>query len=696
MKKPHALIGLLAALGTAIGVLVAVVGLPYGRLNYTAFAGLYHGPTAYLSAQMEVDCDSSTAAVDNVCIIDPLSVAPINVAVVISNWSGAPQTFAAFNFDLFNPNATAGGIAPSIPQPGSGLIAADWGAGCNTGGKIADTASGPVGSSTSFLSCFTQAVGGDPFPAGSSAQIATETFTDNVTANTSIILTLSNAAAADDLTVGLLACDPASAPPVDPTGIVGGPCFPATLLFQTPPTSTPAPPTNTPTPTNTPLPTATNTPSGFVPVGAVPTQVTVNVDGGSGTPGGATISGSGSCVSQPCTITISSSTATPTSGDLGGLSPAAPAVDISTDAFFTPPILICYNYGPGIPNEANLRFFHFNGSTWDDITQDPAVAPNIPNPNTTTHVICGVTNSFSPFVIAGPTDPRMEKVPDGNANSVVTYPNGVSANLWLCVICGPSLTNPGEGSLVVHEKVFNVFTTPAALGLGAYEFQVEFDSFVFQSVNPTDVVFSPANVLNLGGLAGAGVARTPADCTMSITNENAVRFGCVTKGQVAGPTGTFELARLLLVPAADDVKDTFPGNDNGINTIIKDNNCELADTLGHPVNKTVGTLDFGNPLNIGGGQLKTCSDLAVTLRILEGDMNLDCIVDVADEALIAAHYGASFGSNFYNKWFDLEPRFHDLDIDIKDLQKVFGRDSSTCQAPIPAQLPIQSPFSLAN
>jgi hypothetical protein len=28
-------------------------------------------------------------------------------------------------------------------------------------------------------------------------------------------------------------------------------------------------------------------------------------------------------------------------------------------------------------------------------------------------------------------------------------------------------------------------------------------------------------------------------------------------------------------------------------------------------------------------------------------------------------------------------KLHDLDIDIKDLQKVFGRDGSTCQQPVP-------------
>jgi hypothetical protein len=79
------------------------------------------------------------------------------------------------------------------------------------------------------------------------------------------------------------------------------------------------------------------------------------------------------------------------------------------------------------------------------------------------------------------------------------------------------------------------------------------------------------------------------------------------------------------------------------------------------------------------------------VRILEGDLNLDCKVDVQDEALIAYRYGSVFGMLLYSKWYDLEPQTHDLDIDIKDMQKVFGRDGSTCQNPIPPQLPLPPP-----
>jgi hypothetical protein len=95
--------------------------------------------------------------------------------------------------------------------------------------------------------------------------------------------------------------------------------------------------------------------------------------------------------------------------------------------------------------------------------------------------------------------------------------------------------------------------------------------------------------------------------------------------------------------------------------------------------------------SINGGLTPICGDLAVTVRILEGDLNLDCKVDITDEQLISYRYGSFFGSALYSKWFDLEPALHDLDIDIKDVQKVFGRDGSTCQNPLPPQMPQPPP-----
>jgi hypothetical protein len=291
-----------------------------------------------------------------------------------------------------------------------------------------------------------------------------------------------------------------------------------------------------------------------------------------------------------------------------------------------------------------------------------------------------------------PPLPGVVKIPEGNANNV--DPSGPAANLWLC-FNGPC-AGPGEGNLLVTERAINAHTgdqdgDTVEDGLGAYEFSVEYDNLVIASVNPCDIVFSPGgagaargNVQQVASSAGCASNPPPINgtCAFSLVLENVVHFGCVTNGPTApGPNGDFDLARLNLIPHPDLTNDIFPGNNNGVLTVIKDNGCELSDVFGHPV--------LGS---INGGLTPVCGDLAVTVRILEGDLNLDCKVDLTDEQLIAFRYGAFFGSALYSKWFDLEPALHDLDIDIKDVQKVFGRDGSTCQNPIPPQLPLPPPM----
>ena len=308
--------------------------------------------------------------------------------------------------------------------------------------------------------------------------------------------------------------------------------------------------------------------------------------------------------------------------------------------------------------------------------------------------ITGSGSAFCAPLSAGSTPlPSIVKVPEGNARNA--NPAIPAANLWLCL--APSCGGPGEGHLRVVEHASNVSTgdqngDSVPDGLGAYEFNVGYDNFVIQSINPCDLVFGPT---------GAGATRGPVDeidglvnpdcspdpgtassgtCTPSLILENLVQFGCTTSGQGPGPTGAMDLASLNLVPQPDLTNDLFPGNDNGVVTTLKDTGCELVDTFGHAVQGS-----------INGGLTPICGDLAVTVRILEGDVNLDCHVNLADEQMVAVRYGSYFGSLRYNKYFDLEPATHDLDIDIKDLQKVFGRDGSTCQDPLPAQPPAAPP-----
>jgi hypothetical protein len=80
-------------------------------------------------------------------------------------------------------------------------------------------------------------------------------------------------------------------------------------------------------------------------------------------------------------------------------------------------------------------------------------------------------------------------------------------------------------------------------------------------------------------------------------------------------------------------------------------------------------------------------DAVIVARALQGDLDLDCKVNVVDEQMISFRYKASLGSIWYRPFFDLEPQPGDGEIDTKDLQFVYGRDGSTCEDPKPPQPP---------
>ncbi len=262
------------------------------------------------------------------------------------------------------------------------------------------------------------------------------------------------------------------------------------------------------------------------------------------------------------------------------------------------------------------------------------------------------------------------------------------ANLWLCE--GPTCTLNGEGVLVIEERVSNVSADPD--GVGAFEFEVKFDHKIFDiSVAATDWLYSTGRIPGAQGVGGCGT---------TIINENSILFGCVSKDpQEDGPPplgvqddGT--AATLTVLPKADLKYRLTPGQENGVVRTILDENCELADIFGDPLSD--GSVDdLGRPILLPGvnpgGDLAICTDVTLTVRILEGDLNLDCRVDVLDDQAIAFHYGASFGNLLYDPWYDLQPALKDFDIDIKDLQKVFGRNESTCENPVPPQPPEEPP-----
>lgn len=320
---------------------------------------------------------------------------------------------------------------------------------------------------------------------------------------------------------------------------------------------------------------------------------------------------------------------------------------------------------------------HNNASI--DCNEPPTpTATNTPLPTDTP------TNTATPTdtATATPTNTpvpgtRIEKLPEGNANNVdLDDPNLPLANLFLCEE-GPC-AGPNEGSLSFSEMAF--LSSPNDR-LGGFEFQIKFDHKIFP---PQDIEIVLSSTLNSNpaplGVDNDGRVWDATQCFKNVT-ENYINFACVSTGPVnsgyAGPQ-QIPVAVVTLNPDPDLKFRIRPGNDNGVVRVVLDENCELANTLGHPLEGAV-----------GGGLTPVCGDMAVTVRILEGDLNLDCDVDTNDAQKIAQRYGMTFGLFLYDPWYDLEPNITDFDIDVKDLQKVFGRQGSNCQTPVPPQPPVE-------
>lgn len=302
-------------------------------------------------------------------------------------------------------------------------------------------------------------------------------------------------------------------------------------------------------------------------------------------------------------------------------------------------------------------------------TPVPPTPTRTPSP-TATRTPTPATPTATPGTVT-PTPPgvRMEK--DAN---VLEAGVQTENNLWITK-SGCLSAEEGKGCLVIEKWVFNAWDTDSPNdsdsepeGLGAWEEQIKFEHKIL-AVTPV-----PSNEwLESGGRV--------ANCTATVLTENWILTGCVTKddpsepGIQPGPNGDGLIERIIIVPLSDDLiyRDGFrPTKDNGVITDIVDENCEVTDVLAEPI-----------PGTLPGGLTQTCGDAHITVRMLQGDLDLDCDVDVVDDQAIAFRYGSFLGLQLYDQWYDLEPKYADFDVDIKDIQFVFGRNGSTCQAPIP-------------
>jgi hypothetical protein len=154
--------------------------------------------------------------------------------------------------------------------------------------------------------------------------------------------------------------------------------------------------------------------------------------------------------------------------------------------------------------------------------------------------------------------------------------------------------------------------------------------------------------------------------------EGVARMGCVTVGKGHAIDELEPLALVDIYPQPEIYSPMKPNQDNGNVVQINNVNCDLGDEQGHAI------------------PIFSCDDADVTFRYLEGDVEPDCVIDVADTQAIAFRWGVEKGSLIYKDFMNLEPssQQQDNDIDINDLQFVFGRFGSTCNDPHPVQDPV--------
>ena len=156
--------------------------------------------------------------------------------------------------------------------------------------------------------------------------------------------------------------------------------------------------------------------------------------------------------------------------------------------------------------------------------------------------------------------------------------------------------------------------------------------------------------------------------------EGVARIGCVTIGKGHGIDELIALADVDVYPQPEIYSQAKPNQDNGVVVRISNVNCGLSDEQGHPI------------------PIASCDDANITFRYLEGDVEPDCVIDVIDTQAVAFRWGVEKGSLIYKDFMNVEPSGQqaDDDIDINDLQFVFGRFGSTCKDPHPAQGPVNS------
>ena len=295
-----------------------------------------------------------------------------------------------------------------------------------------------------------------------------------------------------------------------------------------------------------------------------------------------------------------------------------------------------------------------SGTAFLEATDDILVVPKISN--LTINCVAPPTPTPPP---TPPPFPKMSKLP-------------ALQNVWLTrqgdeIPPADCLAGTDIGSLT--EVLSQAIDSPdpkepgSVQQLAAFEFEVHYDN----TKVCVDLTVGDAFVA-----AGATCVVEDDEPDSKPQFEGVARVGCVTVGKGHDIDELVPLAQIDVYPQAELYSQIKPNQDNGVVVQIINVNCGVGDEQGHAIS------------------VFSCDDADITFRYLEGDVNPDCVVNAADAQTIAFRWGVSKGSLIYNDFLNLEPSGAqaDDDIDINDLQFVFGRIGSACGDPHPLQPPV--------
>ena len=291
--------------------------------------------------------------------------------------------------------------------------------------------------------------------------------------------------------------------------------------------------------------------------------------------------------------------------------------------------------------------------------------------------VFGVSPQVSPLTInCVPPPPTPTPTPTPAAPSVLKSPQ--LSNLFLTAQGAkipPATCLGGTDAVLLTQamdvKVGGVDKAGDARALGGFSFKVNYDE------TKVCIVLSPGPLAQAWVAAGGGCIIQDSLTKPTLQGTATITCNSLGKAPLSLPgSDNLTLAFVTVKPMPDEYSVMRPNNGNGNVVQIINKACKLTDRQGDPIAPLPGAA--------------TCTDADITVRYLEGDVAPDCVVDTLDTQAEAFRWGAQRRTLLYHEFFNVEPSKpqQDDDIDINDLQFVYGRFGSTCASPHPKQNPV--------